>query len=456
MRRLLPLLLLFALGCTEISDRPVRAVDGLADDPAFATEVVDALRHAWSGYETCAWGHDALKPLSRTGRDWYDTSLYMTPLDAYDTLVLAGLDDEAARAKALVLDRLDFDLDMSVQVFEITIRHLGGLLAAHQFDGDRRWLDLAVDLGNRLLPAFDSPTGLPYVYVNLRSGATERPVSNPAEIGTLMLEFGQLSRLTGDPRYFETAKRAVVALHARRSPLDLVGTSIDVETGAWTNTSCHVGGMIDSWYEYLLKAWLLFGDTDFRDMWTVHRAALNAHLAHETEDGLWYGVVDMNTGERVSTTFGALHAFLPAVLALDGELERAARLQRSVHAMWTRFGVEPELFDYVSGEILYAGYPLRPEALESAYYLFVLTGEERWREMGRDIFTRIVDAARTEVGFAHLADVRDGTLSDGMESFFLAETLKYAYLLARPSALDFDATVFNTEAHPLRPVTAVP
>jgi mannosidase alpha-like ER degradation enhancer 2 len=120
--------------------------------------------------------------------------------------------------------------------------------------------------------------------------------------------------------------------------------------------------------------------------------------------------------------------------------------------MWTRFDVEPELFDYLSAEILYAGYPLRPEALESAYHLFVLTGDERYRDMGRDIFHRIVRRTRVDTGFAHLQDVRTKEKSDAMESFFLAETLKYAYLLARPDALDFDAVVFNTEAHPLWPV----
>jgi len=120
--------------------------------------------------------------------------------------------------------------------------------------------------------------------------------------------------------------------------------------------------------------------------------------------------------------------------------------------LWETFGVEPESFDYATLEIGHPGYPLRPEAIESAYYLFVLTGDGRWREMGADMFRRVVAAARVDDGFAHLKDVRTGEHGDAMESFFLAETLKYAWLLANPSALDFDAVVFNTEAHPLRPV----
>jgi mannosidase alpha-like ER degradation enhancer 2 len=436
----------------EATRRLVHALPGLGTDSVFAAEVREAFEHAWGGYVTHAWGHDALRPLSGSARDWYDASLLMTPIDAYDTMRLMGLDAQADSARALVFERLSFDHDMTVQVFEVTIRILGGLLSAYQMDGDPRWLDLATDLGNRLLPAFDSPTGMPWVRVNLATGAVEEPRNNPAEIGTLTLEMGQLSRLTGDPKYFDAAKRGVTSVFERRSSIGLVGTVIDVQTGAWASDDSHVGGRIDSYYEYLLKSWLLFGDLDLRRMWNVSHAAINDHLADVVNDHLWYGRANMNTGVRTATRFGALEAFLPAVLALSGDLERAARLEESVALMFTTFGVEPESFDYTTMEILSPGYPLRPEAIESAYYLFVLTGDERWREMGKDFFHRIVAATRVDDGFAHLADVRTGVLDDAMESFFLAETLKYAWLLAVPSALDFDAVVFNTEAHPLRPV----
>lgn len=432
--------------------RAVRAVPDLPTDAAFAAEVREAFLHAWKGYEAHAWGHDALRPLTRGWRDWYDTSLVMTPVDAYDTMLLMGLDAEAARAKELIFETLSFDHDMTVQLFEVNIRILGGLLSAYQMDGDARWLALATDLGDRLLPAFDSPTGMPYVRVNLVTGATEQGENNPAEIGTLTLEFGLLSQLTGDARYYDAVKTAVTRLHRQRSSLGLVGTVIDVETGDWMDRGSHVSGRIDSYYEYLLKAWLLFGDTDFRSMWEEARDALHTHVAHEVDGRLWYGEVDMLTGERTGTRFGALDAFLPAVLALDGDLERAGRLQESVAFMWETFGVEPESFNYVTLEMGYPGYPLRPEAIESAYTLFVLTGDERWREMGKDMFRRVTASSRVRAGFAHLADVRTGEHDDAMESFFLAETLKYAYLLADPSALDFDGVVFNTEAHPLRPV----
>jgi mannosidase alpha-like ER degradation enhancer 2 len=230
-----------------------------------------------------------------------------------------------------------------------------------------------------------------------------------------------------------------------------VGTTIDVESGEWDNTSSHLSGRIDSYYEYLLKAWVLFEDEDFRTMWEASVGPVNQYLADEADGRLWYGHTDMHTGERTATRFGALDAFWPGVLALSGDLGRAERLMESVYSMWTTFDVEPEQMDYTTMEILHGGYVLRPEALESAYVLYTLTGDERYRAMGWDIFQRIVRWCRNDVGFAHLEDVRTKEQSDGMQSFFLAETLKYAYLLFAPEeTLNFQDVVFNTEAHPLR------
>ena len=448
LRTCAPILLLLALAassCSAPSDAP-------PGDPAAAERVREEFLHAWQGYVEHAWGHDGLRPLSGEGYDWYGPSLLMTPLDAFDTMLLMGLDDEAARAKELILSELHFDHDVTVQLFEINIRILGGLISAYQLDGDPRFLDLAVDLADRLLPAFDSPTGMPYWGVNLRSGAVSGTVMNPAEIGTLTLEFGTLSKLTGDPVYFEKAKRAVTALFERRSAIGLVGTTIDVESGEWGDPDSHVSGRIDSYYEYLLKAWLLFNDDDFRAMWEESIAALNRYVADERESRLWYGHVDMQTGERRATQFGALDAFLPAVLALGGDIPRAERLMESVFVMWAAHGIEPEQVDYVSGEALSPAYHLRPEALESAYVLYRLTGDRKYLEMGGRMFDAIVLHCRTEKGYAELVSVRTGEKADRMESFFLAETLKYAYLLfAPPETLDLDEVVLNTEAHPIRP-----
>jgi mannosidase alpha-like ER degradation enhancer 2 len=423
-----------------------------AEAARLARQVKAETRHAWQGYKRYAWGHDSVRPLSRKPHDWYAHSLLMTPVDALDTLTLMGLDKEANEARELIATRLSFDQDMYVQNFEITIRLLGGLISGYQLTGDQRLLALADDLGNRLLPVFESPTGLPYTHVNLRTGQVKGSVSNPAETGTLLLEFGMLSKLTGKPVYFDKAKRALVATYERRSALGLVGSGINVETGEWTDRSAHIGGGIDSYYEYLYKCWRLFGDADCKRMWDASIGGVNKYLADDTVgNGLWYGVADMQTGQRTSTTYGSLHAFMPALLALGGDLDRASRLQDSSLKMWRLHGIEPEILDYRQMQVTSPGYPLRPEIIESAYYLYHFTGDARYQAMGREFFRDFVRHCRTREAYAALKDVRTKRKEDSMESFVFAETFKYFYLLFAPkSVLDFDSVTFNTEAHPLR------
>ena len=231
-----------------------------------AAEVKAEFLHAWNGYKKYAWGHDDLKPLSKTYHDWYPQPLLMTPVDSLDTMILMDMDDEAAKTKQYILYNLSFDKDIEVQNFEITIRILGGLLTNYQLTGDKRLLNLAEDLGNRLLPVFNSPTGMPYRYVNLKTGKVSKPISNPAETGTLLIEFGTLSKFTSKPIFYDKAKHALVETYNRRSKIGLVGEWINVETGEWTNTDSHISGAIDSYYEYLVKCSVLFGDPDCKRM----------------------------------------------------------------------------------------------------------------------------------------------------------------------------------------------
>ena len=223
-----------------------------ADRSALAAEVKKEFLHAWDGYKKYAWGNDDLKPLSKSFHNWYPEPLLMTPVDALDTMYIMGFTEEADATRKYITETLKFDKDMDVQNFEITIRLLGGLLSAYQITGDKKLLTMAEDLGTRLLPVFNSPTGLPYRYVNLKTGKTRGEVSNPAETGTLIIEFGTLSKLTGKPIFFDKAKRALMETYKRRSPIGLVGTNINVETGKWTNPDSHISAEIDSYYEYLL------------------------------------------------------------------------------------------------------------------------------------------------------------------------------------------------------------
>lgn len=476
----LSLLLLFTAP-TVYPQRSVR--------PQLAAEVRAEFLHAWQGYKKYAWGHDDLRPLTKSYHDWYTQPLLMTPVDSLDTMILMGFKDEAATTKSYIIKNLSFDKDISVQNFEITIRLLGGLLSSYQLTGDKRLLILAEDLGNRLLPVFNSPTGIPYRYVNLRTGKVRGAETNPAEAGTLLIEFGTLSKLTRKPVFYDKAKRALVEVYKRRSPIGLIGTHINVETGKWTNPDSHISAEIDSYYEYLLKGWLLFDDQDCKRMWLDSIAAINKYLADNfdvwpnqpPECELWYGHVDMNTGLRTASTYGALDAFFPAVLALSGDFQNARSLQESSFKMWQMHGIEPEELDYRKMQVLSAGYPLRPEIVESTYYLYHYALQERSNRfssgtlpcgigpnrrplfneklgyaktyllMGETLWKDFVRYCKTDDGYAALKSVVTKEKSDSMQSFLFAETFKYFYLLfAPPKTLDFDKVIFNTEAHPIR------
>jgi mannosidase alpha-like ER degradation enhancer 2 len=434
------------------------------DRTKMADGVKSEFLHAWTGYKKYCWGHDDLKPLSKTCRDWYGQPILMTAVDSLDSLYLMGFKKEADETKEYIVKNLSFNKDISVQNFEITIRILGGLLSSYQITNDKRLLDLADDLGRRLLPVFNSPTGLPYRYVNLKTGKASGEVSNPAETGTLLIEFGTLSKLTGKPIYYEKAKRALVETYNRRSPIGLVGTNINVETGKWTNPDTSVSSEVDSYYEYLIKCGRLFGDQDCQDMWLNSISKINSFLADEGEDmskrnvngpvklgELWYGHADMNSGNRTATTTGALDAFFPAILAMDGDLNRARALQESMFKMWQVNGIEPEVYNYKTGKVEEAGYPLRPEIVESTYYLYHYTKDPKYLAMGKQMFEDFVKYCRTPDAYAGLKSVVTKEKTDYMHSFVFAETFKYFYLLFAPeSTLNFDAVTFNTEAHPIR------
>jgi ER degradation enhancer, mannosidase alpha-like 2 len=414
-------------------------------------KVIDACRHAWEGYKQYAWGWDELRPLTKTPRNWYFRSLLMTPVDAYDTFIMLGMQKEAAEAKKLILDSLDFNRNDNVQVFEITIRLLGGLITAYQLDGNKRFLELAEDLGKRLMPAFKTPTGIPYRYINLQTGTLKDSVNNPAEIGTLLLEFGQLSKLTGNKTYYAAAKKAIMFTFKKRSKLGLVGTEINAITGEWKNTESHISGMIDSYYEYLYKGWKLFGDKDFLDAWNLHQKAIKKNLLRPTENGTFLAHVDMHTGKEISTTYGALDAFYSGLCAYAGDIKLAKQVQKANYYMWTHFNLEPEEFDFSTGKISGAYYILRPENVESCFYLFRYTKDPQYLWMGKRMIEDIITHCKNDVGYASLKNVTTFEKANSMQSFFFAETLKYAYLLFAPQAtLDLKKWVFNTEAHPFR------
>ncbi|MEO6671621.1 MAG: glycoside hydrolase family 47 protein [Ferruginibacter sp.] len=410
-----------------------------------------AAKHAWAGYKKYAWEADDLKPLTKTGKLWYKNSMLMTPVDAFDTFVMLGLAEEAKEAKDIILGKLDFNVDNDIQVFEVTIRILAGLITAYEIDEDPKFLSLATDLANRMMPAFNTPTGMPYRYVHLQTGKVRDAKNNPAEIGSLMLEFGKLSKLTGDNKYYNVAKKAIMQVYKRRSKIDLVGEQLNVISGKWISRQSHISGYIDSYYEYLYKSWLLFADKDFKTAFDKHNTAIKKYLIDKTDYGWFMRHVNMNSGKETSTTYGALDAFYAGLCAYAGDVETAKHIQAANMHMWVRFNMEPEEYNYKTDSILNANYILRTENIESCFYLSRATGHTEYLWMAKKMTDDILEHCKTETAFASLKDVRTFEQSNSMESFFFAETLKYAYLtFAEASTVDLGKIVFNTEAHPFK------
>ena len=239
-------------------------------------------------------------------------------------------------------------------------------------------LRLAVDIGERLLSAFDGCTQLPRAFVSLRGGPPRHNAKRDqctAGVGTLLLEFGTLSRLSLDSRYEDAALCALRLLWSKRSSRDLLGNTLDMKSGAWSNPSSGIGAGIDSFYEYALKSYLVFGSSELYSIWNASYTAALAHL----RVGPWYGEINMHTGKAEVAAFDALQAFWPALQVLAGDVQAAADTQEAFHSLWTRFKLLPERYDVNRGAVhaSMAYYPLRPEHAESTHALYRATGSSK-------------------------------------------------------------------------------
>jgi len=359
-----------------------------------------------------------------------------------------GLETEAARIERYVADSISFDKDIYVKVFEVNIRVLGGLLSMYQYTGNEKILAQAKDFGDRLLPAFGSATGMPYYWVNLKTGAVKGDTINVAEAGTYTFEMGILSYYTQNPKYYQAAKKATKAVFGRRSKIGLVGEVISVETGEWIDKTSHICACIDSYYEYLYKTWVMFGDPEIKAIWDESILTVNKYLPEEKDSLLWYGRVNMETGVKTSSVVTLYDAFFPAVLSLSGDVERAERFQETWDWLWNKYGLEPMAYDYSTDQITHPVYDLNPEIIESAFYLYHFTGKEIYRDMAKKYWDDIKTHCRTDVAFTATENVETKEKRDYMATYFLAETLKYFYLvfMDNPEVNPTDY-VFSTEAH---------
>mmetsp|Transcript_5694 Transcript_5694/g.21489 ORF Transcript_5694/g.21489 Transcript_5694/m.21489 type:complete len:631 (-) Transcript_5694:2596-4488(-) len=310
-------------------------------------------------------------------------------------------------------------------------------------------LDKVTDLADRLLPAFDTPTKIPFGSINLKHGVAfdESRITCTASAGTFLLEFGLLSNFTNNPKYIKVAREALHALFNTRSKdTGLVGNHVNIDSGQWIYREAGIGGSMDSLYEYLMKGWLVFGDREYLDMFEVYFKSIQKHLYRSP----WYVDVDMHTAQQVFPIFNSLQSFWPGTLSSLGRVDIARETLLAFHSVWRKFGAVPEGYNFMAGLIQSNQqiYPLRPEVAESAYHMYRATGDPLYQRIGRDMIRAIAYHTKVKCGYANIKDVSSMQLEDKMESFFIAETLKYLYLLFdEGNVVNQIPHTFNTEAH---------
>ncbi|KAK2463623.1 hypothetical protein APHAL10511_004374 [Amanita phalloides] len=486
-------------------------VEKVAQTSKRAESVRDAFLHACKGYREYAFPYDELLPVSGSKVNNFN-GWGLTLFDALDTMWLMGLREPFAEAVGFIANST-FELKQTAYApfFETVIRYLGGLLSAYALSGELILLTRADDLGRMLLPAFNTSSGLPMFAVNTVSGQTTsgwNPNALWAEIASNQMEYKLLAHYTGRSVYYSSTETVMQYIYTANITGGLFPTMWSVEDGQPTNYHHTVGAFADSAHEYLLKQWLLTGRSEpkAKDLYLKSVEGILTNLTYITPQRRLLYVTDMTSGV-VSHNFEHLSCFLPGLLALGAHtLHELSPRDKNLH-MWAAQGLaytcyityadqatglgpdemkmqawspseakgrwltqleEWEAQEQPSGappgleEVpatatdrdYYAMkdfYLLRPETVESMYLLWKLTGENKWRERGWEIFQAIEKHARTEYGYASVTMLNNtpAHLKDEMPSFFLAETLKYLYLLfLDDDILPLDKWVFNTEAHP--------
>lgn len=422
-----------------------------------AADVRNELRHAWNAYRRYAWGHDHLLPVSRGHSEFFDPGhpTGLTIVEALDTLYLMGLDAELAEGIAWVRRNFDFRaVNADVQVFETNIRVVGGLLSGYLATGEAVLLRQARTVADILMPCFEnSPTGIPYRFVNPSTGTISGTTNLLAEIGTIITEFGTLSRLVGDPRYYRAAKQAMRAVIDRRSSLGLLGTSINVETGAWIDQTSSIHPPVDSFYEYVWDAWDLFADTDFRRWYGVLTPAILRHQAATINGRLWFTRVDKDTGSRVSRIQSELGAFYAGLLGQSGHLRLGDRYLNSWTSVLSRYRLLPEGYDPKTGDAPDRGNQLRPEYVDSCFNLWLLTRAEKYRELAYDYYLRQKRHSRVQAGWTIAEDVTTDPimLGDLTPGYWWSEQMKYWYLMfGQVRRFNYARNHLSTEGNVLR------
>lgn len=453
--------------------------------------IKEVFLHSWNGYKKYGWGKDQYSPVSKTGSNpiLSDGAGWII-VDSLDTLYIMGLNQELQDARNWVESSLNFDQNEYISTFEVTIRMLGGLLSAYFLTKDDLYFNKATNLSNRLLNAFNSPSGIPYPSVNLHTGATsghgEYVQASTAEAATLQLEFKYMSFLLKSKPHWDKAEKVMRVIENNSVEDGLAPIFIGISNGKFGNGLISLGSRGDSYYEYLIKQYLLTQKEEkiYLKMFEEATEGIKKHMIkYSKPSGLTFvAELPNGIGGYVSPKMDHLACFLGGTLALgvteglsleiakqrnwtekhENTFKLAENLTRTCFEMYnvTASKISPEIvyfnLDDGNEDIIIHNQDKfnvqRPETVESIFILWRLTKNEIYREWGWRIFEAFRKHTRVEGGYTSVENVLldPPTLGDNMESFWLAETLKYIYLLFSPDdVLPLDKVVFNTEAHPL-------
>ncbi|XP_073471557.1 mannosyl-oligosaccharide 1,2-alpha-mannosidase IC [Aquarana catesbeiana] len=446
-------------------------------------KIKEMMKFAWDSYKKYAWGENELRPLTKDG---HFGSLFgglkgATIVDALDTLFIMDLKEEFENAEIWIENSLDLNVNGEASLFEVNIRYIGGLLSAYYLSGKEVFREKAIGLGKKLLPAFSTPTGIPRGIINLGNGLNwswgwaSAGSSILAEFGTLHLEFLKLSELSGDSVFIEKVNNIRKTLKKIEKPHGLYPNYFSPVSGSWVQHHVSLGGLGDSFYEYLIKSWLMSAkqDNEAKGMYYEAVEAIEAHLIRKSPGGLTY--IAEWKGGVLDHKMGHLTCFAAGMLALGANdapqnkkehyIELAAEIASTCHESYVRTDTKlgPEVFRFDTGAEATSSrlseryYLLRPEVVESYLYLWRLTHNPKYREWGWEIAQALDTYCRIENGFSGIRDVYTTTPNHDnvQQSFFMSETLKYLYLLfSEDDLLSLEDWVFNTEAHPL-PISRV-
>src|SRR5579872_149680 len=433
--------------------------DDMPDAKAIASQVRDEYLHAWNGYKRFAWGADEVLPISGKPKNFFvpSHSFGLSIIEAMDTLYIMGLDDEVSACVTWLRSHIDFDVDADVQMFEAVIRMVAGLITGYYATGERFLVDGARDLADRFLVCFTkSPSGAPYRYANLKTGAVSDPKSNLAEIGSNVLEFGDLSRLTNDPKYLNASMKAYETILAKRSPLNLMGTNFDVEKGEFIGTD-DVGPdePADSFYEYLWGGWQMLGIAQCRDWYRLVTDALLKYKVTHVDGNLWFKTVDYTTGLPTGdASVSELIAFYAELVSKGGN--RA--VGEAFYDSWTRvlnqYELIPEVIFYPDRSIMDPKHWMRPEYPNSSFDLWFLTHDPKYRATAYRYFTALRANCRTPNGYTVLTDIRTRPMTQGdyFPAYSFSENFKYLYCTFSGTTDRFDGAHYylNTEGKAMR------